>query len=62
MSPKPPTPPLADLYANPCCACAGPHRLVDCDDPRGVDRLELAGLVMSADKVRQRVRAKGGAA
>ena len=56
------TPPPADLYALPCCACAGPHRLVDCDDQRGVDRLEAAGLLMSADRVRQRVRAKGGAA
>lgn len=56
------TPPPADLYALPCCACAGPHRLVDCDDPRGVDRLESAGLLMSADRVRQRVRTKGGVA
>ena len=52
---------MADLHAIPCCACAGPHRLVDCDDLRGADLLAAADLPMTAHKVRVRAKAKGGA-
>ena len=49
-------------YDAPCAACAGPHRLVDCDDLRGADLLAAADLPMTARKVRVRAEAKGGAA
>ena len=64
MSPKKPHRPsfVADLHAIPCCDCAGPHRLVDCDDHRGADLLAAADLPMTAQRVRVRALAKGGAA
>ncbi|MBP9863695.1 MAG: hypothetical protein KBD62_37460 [Kofleriaceae bacterium] len=62
MRPKKPHRPPADLHAVPCCACAGLHRLVDCDDLRGADLLAAADLPMTAHKVRVRALAKGGAA
>ena len=49
-------------YDAPCAACQGPHRLEDCDTEAAARLLADAGTVMSADKVRRRVRVKGGAA
>lgn len=46
----------------PCQACAGDHRLRDCTTEAAAQLLESADMPMSAYEVRQRVRAKGGAA